>query len=521
MRGIRFPWAVLVLAASGASAFRGGAVAEVRLVREARGLSNPVHVTHAGDRSGRLFVVEQRGRIRIVRSGAVVPAPFLDIASRVTCCGSGASSRWRFLRGSPRRGASTSTIPHERRHRDLPVLRAGRDSRHGRPPRAKRFLLRIPQPYANHKRRAARVRPGRLPLRRHGRRRAPEATPQNHAQNPASLLGKIPPDRCRVRSRSVLDPAVESVRREPGVPAGDLGTRPRNPWRFSFDRRTSDLFIGDVGQNARRKSTSNRLEPGGRELRLADHGGTACLQPGQLQLLGLVPSRGGGIRTPAATARSRGASSTGAFVFEARRHLLLRRLLYGRMHGLRRNGSAWESRELLRAVSMSRRSARTRRGALRGRSRGGALYQVADAAGTKLGVDGTSRPGRRRRRGGAVHVGADARKPRYDSRIPRGDLHSRDLARCFGRRNGVEQLGAGRQTDDSGSHRLAPAEGACDSLLGRPGRDAPHLASGASAGDAAFASARTTAPSGFRARRAGLPGSQRERGRGSLSSCSG
>ena len=47
------------------------------------GLSSPVHITHAGDGSGRLFVVEQGGRIRIVKNGVLQATPFLDIASRV------------------------------------------------------------------------------------------------------------------------------------------------------------------------------------------------------------------------------------------------------------------------------------------------------------------------------------------------------------------------------------------------------------------------------------------------------
>ncbi|MEJ5199667.1 MAG: Flp pilus assembly protein CpaB, partial [Anaerolineae bacterium] len=51
------------------------------------GLSAPVHIAHAGDGSGRLFLVEQAGRIRILAGGALQPTPFLDIADRVSCCG--------------------------------------------------------------------------------------------------------------------------------------------------------------------------------------------------------------------------------------------------------------------------------------------------------------------------------------------------------------------------------------------------------------------------------------------------
>ena len=58
--------------------------------------------------------------------------------------------------------------------------------------------------------------------------------PENRAQNPSSLLGKI------LR----LDPA------KPGAAPKEVAIGVRNPWRFSFDRANGDLWIGDVGQNA-------------------------------------------------------------------------------------------------------------------------------------------------------------------------------------------------------------------------------------------------------------------------------
>ena len=58
-----------------------------RLQRVAGGLEKPVQLTHAGDGSGRLFVVEHPGRIRIVKDGSVAERPFLDITDRVKCCG--------------------------------------------------------------------------------------------------------------------------------------------------------------------------------------------------------------------------------------------------------------------------------------------------------------------------------------------------------------------------------------------------------------------------------------------------
>jgi glucose/arabinose dehydrogenase len=57
-----------------------------RLVPVANRLSLPSHITHAGDNSGRIFIVEQGGRVRILNNGSVSPTPFLDIAGRISCC---------------------------------------------------------------------------------------------------------------------------------------------------------------------------------------------------------------------------------------------------------------------------------------------------------------------------------------------------------------------------------------------------------------------------------------------------
>ncbi|MGE5446392.1 MAG: PQQ-dependent sugar dehydrogenase, partial [Ignavibacteriales bacterium] len=60
---------------------------QISLTQEFSGLSQPVHVIHAGDGSGRLFVVEQIGRIRLIKDGVLLSTPFLNITSRVGCCG--------------------------------------------------------------------------------------------------------------------------------------------------------------------------------------------------------------------------------------------------------------------------------------------------------------------------------------------------------------------------------------------------------------------------------------------------
>ena len=59
----------------------------IRPVLVTSGLTNPVSIANAADGSGRLFVVEQAGRIRIIRGGQALSRPFLDITARVNCCG--------------------------------------------------------------------------------------------------------------------------------------------------------------------------------------------------------------------------------------------------------------------------------------------------------------------------------------------------------------------------------------------------------------------------------------------------
>lgn len=75
--------AVVAVALFAAGATAHGAPGPVTLRPYAAGFSSPVDIAHANDGSGRLFVVEQAGRIRIIKNGVVLPTPFLDITSQV------------------------------------------------------------------------------------------------------------------------------------------------------------------------------------------------------------------------------------------------------------------------------------------------------------------------------------------------------------------------------------------------------------------------------------------------------
>jgi len=123
---------------------------QVTLVEAGTGFALPVHVTHAGDGSGRLFVVEQAGVIRIIRNGRLLARPFLDVRSRVISGGEMGllsvafhpqyASNGRFFVNYTANSDSLRTVIAEYRVSDAPDV-AGR---------AERVLLEIAQPYRNH-----------------------------------------------------------------------------------------------------------------------------------------------------------------------------------------------------------------------------------------------------------------------------------------------------------------------------------------------------------------------------------
>ena len=199
------------------------------LVRVVGGLSAPVHVAAPRSEPGRLYVVEQAGRIRVVERGRVVRT-FLDIRGLVASGGERGllsvafhpnyAQNRRFYVNYTDTGGHTRVVEYRSKGRTA-ILRS------------RRQLVRILQPYSNHN-------GGQLAFGPNGRLYVgmgdggSGGDPQNHAQNRSSLLGKL------------LTINVDRAGARPLISAIGL----RNPWRFSFDRTTGDLYLGDVGQNA-------------------------------------------------------------------------------------------------------------------------------------------------------------------------------------------------------------------------------------------------------------------------------
>jgi glucose/arabinose dehydrogenase len=215
---------------SGALVETGSSSGGIRLVAVARGLERPVHVAAAPGEPDRLYVVEQAGRIRIVEGGRVEAKPFLDVTSEVV---SGGEQGLLSLAFHPDyRENGLLYVDYTDLNGDTRVMEyRALDDRTAVDPASRRVVLAIDQPYSNHN-------GGQLAFGPDGRLwvgmgdGGSGGDPENRAQNLSSLLGKL----------LTLDVSESSP--DPGIAAYGL----RNPWRFSFDRETGDLWIGDVGQ---------------------------------------------------------------------------------------------------------------------------------------------------------------------------------------------------------------------------------------------------------------------------------
>lgn len=223
------------------------------------GLSNPVYVTHAGDGSGRLFVVEQPGTIRIIAGGQLLPEPFLNITNIVND-----SANEQGLLGlafAPDYASSgIFFVNYTNSEGDTTVARWLRSTIDPNfvDPNSQTIVMTIPQPAGNHNGGMITFGPdGYLYI---GTGDGGAANDRfGNGQNPNTLLGKML--RIDVTSDSNVPYTIPADnpwvnvnwQKEDGT---SIDVRDeiwavglRNPWRYSFDRVTNDLWLGDVGQN--------------------------------------------------------------------------------------------------------------------------------------------------------------------------------------------------------------------------------------------------------------------------------
>ena len=206
------------------------------------GLDHPVDVQHAGDGSGRLFIVEKAGRVRVVRDGRLLEAPFLDITGRVTSLSSEqgllglgfhpAYETSGYFYVNYTEGLGDTVIARYQVTQDPDVA----------DPASEKRLLGVDQPFPNHNGGAVVFGPdGYLYLGLGDGGAAGD--PFGNGQNLETFLGKVL--RLDVDHG---DPYAIPPDNPFGTEIWHYGLR--NPWRLSFDRSGGDLYIADVGQNA-------------------------------------------------------------------------------------------------------------------------------------------------------------------------------------------------------------------------------------------------------------------------------
>ena len=333
----------------------GGPVPRIALQALPFGFGQPLFLTHAGDGSGRQFVVEKGGTIRIVKGDQVLSTPFLDISSKIRASGSEQgllglafhpryAENGRFFVGYTDNAGGRNTV--ERYQVSADPDRAD--------PSTGVILLAIDDPAQNHNGGMVAFGPDGYLWVGTGDGGASGDRYQN-GQNRQALLGKM--------LRLDVDGG------EPyGIPAdnpyvGDAAYLPeiwamgmRNPWRYSFDRANGDLWIADVGQNAYEEV--NRV-PGGSAGAL--NFGWPIMEGTHCFPAGARCDPGPYVQPVAEYGRDGGCSVTGGYVYRGAAHPSLQGLYFfgdfctGRIWSLdQQESGVWRMTDQLRdAIQIS------------------------------------------------------------------------------------------------------------------------------------------------------------------------
>lgn len=313
-------------------------------------LASPVHITHAGDGTHRLFIVEQAGTIRILKDGTLLDTAFLNIGGfggRISCCG----ERGLFSVAFPP-GYATKQYFYVFYTNLEGALVVARYQVTTNPdiadPDSEEILLTVPHPiHDNHNGGQLAFGPNDGYLYIGTGDGGGGGDPGNNAQNRLSLLGKI------LRLDVESDPGSASYLVPDSNPfKDDANYRPeiwalgvRNPWRFSFDRNTGDLYIGDVGQGTYEEvDFQPASSTGGENYGWRCRQGMHPFDDHESECAGLT------LTEPAVEyVQNPDCAITGGLVYRGVQYPHLRGIYFygdycsGRIRGMRRSGAAWET----------------------------------------------------------------------------------------------------------------------------------------------------------------------------------
>ncbi len=274
----------------------------------------PVLVTNAGDGTDRLFVLEKAGRIDVLQPGATRPSTFLDLTSRIASDGEQGLLGLAFHPEFASNGRFYIDYTDTNGDTVLAEYRVSTGDSERADPASERQVLGIDQPYSDHN-------GGNLAFGPDGYLWISSGDgggggdPEGAGQRLDTLLGKI----LRIDVDTRTDGLAYGI--PPDNPfVGVAGARPeiwayglRNPWRFSFDRTTGDLWIGDVGQNHYEEIDHVAGNRAGSDFGWNVMEGDSCYEPAS----GCDPA---GLTLPVAVYNhSQGCAVVGGFVYRGKR----------------------------------------------------------------------------------------------------------------------------------------------------------------------------------------------------------
>ena len=260
---------------------------DVHLEEVVTGLSFPLLVTTAPGDTGRLFVVEKGGVVRVLKHGVLLPTPYIDLSARVTK-GSEQGLLGMAFHPTDGRVVLSFTVPGTPGGglSRVATFTAGPDP-DVLDPASEQVVLEVDQPYSNHNGGHVTFGPDGFLYFGLGDGGS-GGDPQGHGQDRGDLLGSL--------LRLDLDHGLPYTVPPSNPFVGQAGMRGelwnwglRNPWRFSFDRATGDLYMADVGQGAWEEVDVQPAASGGGE----NYGwnvmeGTHCYGGGSCSRDGLV-----------------------------------------------------------------------------------------------------------------------------------------------------------------------------------------------------------------------------------------
>jgi glucose/arabinose dehydrogenase len=320
----------------------------LRPVFVAGGFDLPVDIQSSRDGTWRLFVVEQAGRIRVMQNLELLDEPFLDIRPMVTSGGERGllglafppdfAEKQHFYVNYTEGAGAPNLRTVVARYRVSPT-----NPNRAEPGSEQRILV-LNQPFDNHN-------AGQLAFGPDGYLYVGTGDggsgndPLGAAQNPQALLGKM----LRIDVESGVEPyaipADNPFVGNPGVRDEIWALGLRNPWRYSFDRHTGDLYIADVGQNRREEINFQPAASPGANYGWAVVEGTLCNVPG---------CNLSAFTAPVFDYTQNGSQSvTGGYVYRGWGHddwqgtYLFSDFVSGRFWALRHDRFSWQANELL------------------------------------------------------------------------------------------------------------------------------------------------------------------------------